>query len=239
MMKTTAFLLVITALTCTVGPRVVADEESEELRMPQVRLPLMKTAPTIDGFIAAGEWSGAARMERFCSMNRQRHGALTGGEAAYWVGCDGEKIYVAVVSETRPGGVLTSKVRPAPEGGDARTFIDDSVEMVFDPPWEEAGGEPRRMYHAIINANGAIYDQAHLAGGGGTAWRADWEIANVVKGNRWRFECAIPLSDLGVQMPVMGKPFGIRLGRNWNRTVESRQTQWAPAAGVSYLRAYP
>lgn len=234
-MRTRTILFLLTALIVRTGPLVIAAEQTGSLNMPQVRLPLMSTAPTIDGLIAEDEWADAARMERFCSMNRQQKGMLTGGEATYWVGSDGEKIFIAVSSETRPGGVLTSKVQPAPEGGDARTFIDDSVEMVLDPPWDESGAEPRRMYHAIFNANGAIYDQARLAGGGGEAWRADWEIANVIDGDNWYFECAIPIADLRVEMPVTGKPFGIRLGRNWNETVHSRQTQWAPAPGLSYL----
>src|ERR1043166_5297117 len=101
---------------------------ASQLRVPQVRLPLLKTAPTIDGEVHDDEWSGAARMERFAWQ-----GVLSPQEASFWVGSGGKTLCIAVVRETPPGGKILPRVHPMAEDGDARTWLDDSIELVLDP----------------------------------------------------------------------------------------------------------
>ena len=204
-----------------------------ELHVPQARLPLMKTSPVIDGEVKPEEWAGAARMERMGGGE----GKLFGAEASFWVGCDGVKLYFAMVSETPPGGKLLQRVMPAPADSDNSTvFQDDTFELALDPL---RGGSPerRRLYHAIINAKGAIMDYRFVPSGGGEAWRGGWTTASKVIGDRWHFEASLPLKDIGVTPADMDKPFGLRVCRNWKQIagmsdVYPAQTEWSPLGGA-------
>ncbi|MBI4025290.1 MAG: hypothetical protein HY360_09945 [Verrucomicrobia bacterium] len=200
----------------------------EQLHIPQARLHLMKTPPTIDGVVHDDEWSGAARMERFAGAD----GQLSPQEASFWVGCDGKELFVAVVSETPPDGKILSRVPPLPEDGDARTWSDDSIELVLDPLRADTSGR-RRLYHANLNALGAINDTAYTLSGGGEAWRGHWRTASKVVGNRWHFEAALPLKDMNVTEADLAKPFGIRVVRNWQQHAAGPpQTEWSPLGGA-------
>ena len=156
---------------------------------------------------------------------------LTGGDASFWIGCDGTKVFVAVDSETPPDGQLLTRVEPAPQHGDARVWLDDSVELVFDP-LRAAPETRRRLYHAIINARGAIYDQRHSVKGGGEAWRGRWELASKIVDDRWQFEAALPLADMGVTPADLAQPFGLRVCRNWQRSAGPGQSEWSSVGGA-------
>jgi len=198
-----------------------------QLHVPQVRLPLMKAAPVIDGEVKEDEWSGAVRMERFAW-----DGQLTPQEASFWVGCDGKELFIAVVSETPPKGKILARVQPMPEDGDARTWMDDSTELVLDPLHTDTSGR-RRFYHANINSLGAINDTAYVPGGSGEAWRGHWRLASKVIGDRWHFEAALPLADIGVTAADLKNPFGVRICRNWlQQSVGPVQTEWGVLGGA-------
>src|SRR5205085_2432343 len=85
--------------------------------------------------------------------------------------CDGKELFIAVISETPPGGKILQRVTPQPESGDARTWMDDSIELVLDPLHTDATSGRRRLYHANINARGAINDTAFVPGGSRAAIR--------------------------------------------------------------------
>jgi hypothetical protein len=197
---------------------------AEEFHVPEVRLPLMAHAPQIDGRVEQTEWAAAGRM-----LGLGRGPKLAPLEAAFWIGCDGKELFLAVVSETPPGGQLLARFVPLPQSGDARTWLDDSIELVLDPLRHDPAR--RRLYHANINAKGAINDTAYNLGGGGEAWRGNWRIANQIVGDRWHFEAALPLADMGVTEADLTRPWGVRLGRNWLQTKLARQTEWSPLGG--------
>lgn len=209
----------------TFSPPIPAAGESP-LAVPEVRLPLMAHAPTIDGQVEEKEWQDAARMERFGWGPM-----LSPHEASFWVGCDGKEIFFAVVSETPPGGKLLASANPMPQDGDARTWSDDSIELILDPLHTEDSNR-RRIYHANLNSKGAINDTAYLVGGGGEAWRGKWRIANRILGDRWHFEAALPLKDMGVTDADLAKPFGIRICRDWQQSVPPHQTEWGARQGA-------
>ena len=195
-------------------------------RRPEVRLPLAAAKPAIDGEVHDGEWAAGTRMERF-----GRGPELAPQEASFRLAADAEELFVAVVSETPPGGRLLSRVNPLPGDADARTFLDDSVELVLGPLREDKTAR-RLLYHAIFNAKGAVYDQAYSPAGGGVAWRGHWRVASKVIGDRWHFELAVPWKDLGVTPDDLRRPMGVRIGRNWQRSAGPEQTEWSPLGGA-------
>ena len=204
--------------------------QGAEYSAPQVRLPLMATKPAVDGEIKFEEWGAAARMEGF------GYGALLSPhEASFWVGADRDELFIAVVSETPPGGKLLTRANPLPGDADAITFYDDTIEMFFDP-LRHLGNDKsdrRKVYQAIINARAAIWDQSYKLSAGGEGWRAHWRIGNKVVGDRWHFEVAVPWSDFGVTEADLGQPMGIRIGRNWDQSpTTARQTEWSSLGGA-------
>lgn len=208
---------------------LTANCQAQEYSTPQIRLPLAPKAPVIDGKINAEEWQNAGRMEGF-----GRGKSLAPMQAGFWVSGDNNNLYIAVRSETPPGGKLMSRANPAPGVTDARPFMDDSVEIVVDP-FRALGTDKtgkRRLYHFITNAKGAIYDQAYNLSGGGEAWRGDWRIANNVTATYWDCEIAIPWSSFGATADDLTQPIGLRIGRNWKQTKLASQTEWSPLGGA-------
>jgi hypothetical protein len=196
---------------------------------PQVRLPFMSQAPKLDGVVQEQEWAGAVRMEQLGS------GPMLDAQAcSFWVGSDGNDLFIAMVSQTPPGDALLAKVPPSPDDGDARTWLDDSIELVIDPLRSDATGR-RRLYHANLNARGAVHDMAYIPLGAAQPWRGRWRTASKVKDDRWHFELAIPLADMGVTAADLDKPMGVRVARNWVTIANRpRQSQWS-AQGGAYL----
>ena len=196
--------------------------------VPQVRLPMMARAPSIDGTIEEGEWRDAARMVGLTIHPTAR---LAGGYASFWCGCDGQRLFIAMVSETAPGGALLSRVRPAPENGNARVWVDDNIEILLDP-LPEANDARRRIYQLAANAKGAIWDTSYLTSGGGENWRGDWEIRSGVHGDRWHVEIALPIASMKVSAADLTQAFGLRIVRNWRRAAEGRVTEWTGRGGA-------
>lgn len=203
-----------------------ADAAPVEWRPPEVRLPLVAEKPVIDGEVHDAEWSGGARMEGLGPGPE-----LAPQEATFRLAADADELFIAVVTETPPGGRLLSRVNPLPGDTDARTFLDDSIELVIDPLRDDKTAR-RLIYHAIINSRGAIYDQAYLPAGGGTAWRGQWRVASKVIEDRWHIELALPWKDMQVTPDDLSRPMGIRIGRNWQRSVGPEQTEWSPLGGA-------
>jgi hypothetical protein len=214
-----SLLLVLAIIATTTG---VA--RSAEYSQPQVRLPLMSNAPAIDGQVNTEEWSGADRMERF-----GRPAPLSPQEASFWIGATEKELFIAVVSETPPGGKLLARTAPPPDESDAQNFLDDSVEIVLDP-WRRGPAEKREIYHAIFNSRGAIYDMSYAAKGA-QPWRGHWRIGTKVIGDRWHLELAVPWSDFDIT-EVAGRALGVRIGRNWQQSIEPVQTEWSPLGGA-------
>jgi hypothetical protein len=206
-----------------------------EYSQPQIRLPLMTTAPQIDGEIATDEWRGAARMERMARALPDAPQTFFPQEVSFWVGGSETELFIAMSSETPPGGKLLARVNPLPGDANAPTSADDSLELLLDPLREAKDGR-RRVYQAILNAKNAIYDMAFVPGGGAQPWRGHWRIGNKIVGDaargfRWQIEVAIPWQDLGVAKTDLFQTMGLRIGRNWMQATTLTQSEWSPLGG--------
>ncbi len=195
--------------------------------VPELRLPFM-AAPPINGVVRPSQWAGADRMVGFA-----RNGpALAPLPAHFWVGGNARDLFIAVVSATPPGGRLLARGNPMPPGVNAMVGLDDDVEVWVD---SSPGAKQGTVYAAIVNARGAIWQEAFKTNGGGApAWQGHWRIGSKVIGNRWNLELAIPWRDLGITR-IAGRTVGLRICRDWKQVPGGGeygwQTEWSPLGG--------
>ena len=196
---------------------------------PQVAMPLMKQAPTIDGVIDRDEWKHAVRNVGFVSHSTR---ALAARDGVFWIGNDGQNLYVAIKSEMPPDGRVLTRAVPDDSRDQRAAFLDDCVELVIDPKRGRSAGD-RTYFHIITNGRGALYDWSvdpdDRQNAMDLTWRlADWQMAQQQVDGWWQVEIAVPLSELGVTKEDFAHAWGIRVARNWKRPFE--QSQWAGGA---------
>ncbi len=192
---------------------------------PDVAVPLLTAPPTIDGVIHEDEWSGAVRQVGLVS---QHHLLLGDREAVFWIGCDGRSLFLAVRSELPPGGELLDRAVPDGDRDVVAALRDDSLEFVIHPHLGATTGD-QRYFHLIVNPRGAmfdrVFDDSQPANRIDTAWRLrEWTYRNSLHDGWWDAEIAIPLAALGATAADLAHPWGLRVGRNWQRGWD--QSRW-------------
>ncbi len=203
-----------------------------QMARPEVVLPLMSVAPTIDGVIDEAEWAGAMRNVGMYSRTLARLGDR---ETIFRAGSDGASLYIAVRSELPPGGELLT--RAVPDGDNDVTAVtrDDSIELVVHPHLGATEGD-RRYFHLIVNERGAMFDRWLDEGNPQNPvnrnWRLkNWQFANTRHDGWWDVEIAIPFAEIGATPADLGHPWGLRIGRNFQRGGD--QQCWE-SMGVAY-----
>ncbi len=191
-----------------------------KLTPPEIRLPLMKQPPKIDGTLHEAEWAGADQMRGFAAFGGSG-GTLTDQKGSFWVGSDAKNLYIALRTETPPGGKILSRANPVTGGGNAKAiFADDSIELWVCPNPDAPPAE-RRVYQGLLNARGATYDSVQTLRGG-TKWHGHWTVKSSVQDDHWDCEITIPWSDFGLDSPA-GKTTAVRVVRNWMQTAGGGQ----------------
>lgn len=210
----------LTSLACACSLSVSALESA----IPEITVPLKDKAPTMDGVIEPEEWRGTARVIGF--MRGGMH--MENREAIFHVGCNGKTLFLAVRTELPPTGDLVARSKPA-GNADRPAYRDDSLEFWIDPHKTRTEGD-RRYFQIVVNSVGALYDVAFDPANeqqrANTTWRVDWETGSSLHDGWWDFECAIPLASIGASPADLKHPWGLRIGRNWQRP--GPQTSWEP-----------
>jgi hypothetical protein len=201
-------------------------------------IPIMKKAPVIDGKIDPAEWKDAIKTEWFHGLWKR---PLDPREGSTWVGCDKDKLYIAVSSELPPTGkpIATVKVQDGP------TVFDSSIELWLDPFLTQRlkdASQPLPYYQFIGNSLGFVFDKVFTPGKAASdAWNGKWEIKNNIdpKKNRWDSEIAIKWVDLGVKpgTDMLGKDIGLIISRNWKNPWN--QAVWFPCSNFDDPTTYP
>lgn len=186
-----------------------------EILQPEFSIPLLEKKPHIDGKISEEEWSDCFRS---IGLMKNRD-SLADREAIVWLGCDGEKFYLAVKSEVPAIGSILQRVKPA-GNTDRAVHRDDSVEIWLAPSRNPAR-KNNKYYQIAINSLGALYDvcfdpdDKQLPQQPG--WRVNLEQASSVDKESWQLEIAIPLSELELEEEDLLLPWKIRVARNWKQ----------------------
>lgn len=203
-----------------------------QMARPEVALPLMEAPPTIDGAIDEGEWAGAVRN---VGMFSRRLGRLGDRAVIFWAGSDGQSLYLAVRSELPPGGELLTRAVPDPDRDVRAVTRDDSIELVIHPHLGATEGD-RRYFHLIVNERGALFDRSfdevNPQNRIDMNWRLrSWQLESGTADGWWDVEIAIPFSEIGATARDLSHPWGLRIGRNWQRPGD--QACWE-SVGVAY-----
>jgi len=99
---------------------------------------------------------------------------------------------------------------------DSKTFLDDAVEIFFDP------GRTKIHYRQIVvNANGAVFDSKDKD----TTWNSDAKVVAKIYPKKWVLQIAVPIASMADKPPKPGEEWGFNVCRDFRaRTL----TTWSP-----------
>lgn len=175
---------------------------------PILHVPMIKTAPKIDGVIDEKEWASAARITGFMTLKEK---VLLPKELqpVWYVAWDEENLYLAQRYQIYPKGTILATERRGDQGGsnpDAGNNIlrEDHVEIQFGTIKDREKIFDEFFYKLIVNAYGAVEDARPrmTEGWPGLEWDSGALVGSKVSETEWSLELAIPLRSLGYSMPV-------------------------------------
>jgi len=173
-------------------------------------VPLLLSAPRIDGQLGEAEWRGAVSAFGFRALGAGRVGDP---QPFVLLGRDGEAFTLAARLPLPPGA------KPkAIAGRDGPLWDGDSVELFLDPhPGDKV------YYQFIVNAAGTVWDSRGQDNSFDTVWQAGAHVGD----GFWSAEMRIPFASLNVAPPGEGDVWGVNVG--WDRQTPSPAIMtWAP-----------
>jgi hypothetical protein len=204
-MRLHATAAVLCALMAAVSQRTSAGDNP--LR-PQLVVPRIAAAPTIDGIIQPAEWERAAVVSGFILAQGGKMGTPN---ARTYIAHDGTNLYMGVYCELLPGQVPTRNYRRR----DEPVYMDtNQLELWLTPPFK---GQ-LVTYQMIGNAYGAIFDNRQVPDLGSVVvgWNARWTFKNSFKaGEYWMAELSVPFADFGVGKVSPAEPWGGLIAIAW------------------------
>ncbi|NLC55695.1 MAG: hypothetical protein GX774_02515 [Armatimonadetes bacterium] len=185
---------------------------------PELHVPMLSTAPVLDGVIDSREWAEAAVLTSFASVS----GAAPRQRTVCRVAQGPDDLYVAFECHDEAGA-------DAPQTATAHDdalWVDDCVEVFLDP-----GGKGERCHVFAVNATGTRAE----ALGPDRSWDGYWAARTSRGPDGWRAEIRIPFTSLGISAAT--PPASTWLA-NFCRTRRDRAgigreaTAWAPNGGM-------
>lgn len=185
---------------------LTAAAAEQDLELPQLTVPRLATAPTIDGTVAPGEWDRAGAATGFFHyLERQ----LADQQPVVLMGYDDDNLYLCYVVPARRGQAPTASVTKR----DGPVHREDAVEFLLLPP-------DGKLRHLIVNAVGTVFD----AFDGDPSFDGQWQIAAGRARERnlpaefragfeayWGVEMALSFAELRIAPPRPGEPWRVNL----------------------------
>jgi len=169
------------------------------------RVPLVPTAPTLDGKIEPNEWRLAAGFDGFAFQN-----TLERRRVRAWVGATRSHLVFAIQSQLPDEGQLVAQVNK----DTVKLVFDDSVEVWIDPT---PGSEHGQTFQMLANPLGHKGYKHHGRGNvrEEPTWQGNWKVANGFHGGWWHCEIEVPLAEIAPNRTADQGAWGINLCRNW------------------------
>ncbi len=191
----------------------VTPEAAAILALPeQIRVPRMQTPPTVNGVIADGEYDQAIGL---AGVHTHLSG-LSPRQAAFMVGADGKRLYIAMRLRMRDGELPIYRDRRR----DQAQVTDSSLEMRLTVPRRRQAdaGQEIGPYLFVANARGAVTDALEALEIGQTFWDWNTEVdsASTFRDGLWELEFAVDLDSMLPGGYRDGEAWGLMLARNWH-----------------------
>jgi hypothetical protein len=180
------------------SPLKVRDNKKQEGYLGQ-EFYALRTSKKIklDGNLNEAEWAKAPVVTNLLT----RDGKIEKHKTVIKILYDNENLYFGVEANEPD----MKNLRAQYDQRDLPVYSDDCFEVVFDTK-----NSYKTFYHFVTNTIGGIYD----AKAGNSAWTSKNSYSSGIRGkNGWTVELKIPFRDLGVNTPVIGEIWGVRLGR--------------------------
>jgi len=184
---------------------------------PALNIPVMASAPSLDGSIAAGEWNGAAIIPAFYDVSG---GFGYSQPTVCRVGRYKDDLYVLFeCTDTDVAGMEKGTT-----GHDSSFWLNDCVEVFLDP-----SGERKSYYQFGIGCSGAMYD-ARMTD---VSWNTFWEAKTSIGENGWTAEIRIPFASLGNEALASTGTWAANFCRTVRSNTEPKReiTNWSPTFG--------
>jgi Glycoside hydrolase 123, N-terminal domain len=209
------FLILILLSGTAFGAKAKVDIDWR--RQPEMALPKLSTAPTIDGTVNRAEWLTAAQLG---PLKCGRPGVADNLRRDVFIGYDDTNLYIAF-QLYRPASALTPRV-PGKTGRVDSTGGGDFIEVMISPKLNFD-----KSFSFWLFANSA-YGEATLSRGKDRNWNTDWQQKARVTKFGWEGEIAIPFAALGADgPPAKGETWGFDI-------IDNRKTPFKLLAHWSY-----
>ena len=183
----------------------------------------------LDGRLDEAVWRKTPQTEPFLLMGSRTAVAPRQTRARALLGRG--VIYLGFEVDEPQVDLLTRTVRPH----DGAIWREDAIEVMLQP----VPGSPRYFHFAFTPAGSRYDGMAGTAAPAGD-WhpKPDWKVAVAKLADRWQAEVAIPIKALGVEPPLTGELWGLKLcrtivGRGGNRDGDYNSS-WSYQPSVSY-----
>lgn len=168
---------------------------------PILRLPLIRTAPTIDGVMTEGEWEDSAALSGFWydyASAKFYFLAPIQTQLQVYAAYDKDNLYIAYSSPVYPENSWLKARGRFPDVINHPLYgliWDDHIELELRPYHDNAAGFQLGLFKWFVNPIGAASDQYwSITHGQGQDWQAKARIRCGVTGERWIIEIAVPLA---------------------------------------------
>ena len=203
--------VVVTALLmcCSMLPPAHAIEtpssfsEPSTVDIPIIRMPVMRTPPTVDGVMEEGEWEDASAFSGFWydfTQSKFLFLAPVQTQLQVYAAFDKEHLYIAYTSPVYPkNSWLKARGRFPDVIGHPLYGLqwDDHIEFELRPYHDHVRGFQLGLFKWFVNPIATASDQYwSVQFGGGRKWQSKARIRCATSGERWVLEMAIPLKEM-------------------------------------------
>lgn len=167
-------------------------------------IPLLKSAPMMDGKLDDDVWSKACKID---NLRLVKSGTMPGERTETLIFADDKKLYLGV----KMFAANPEKQRAGMTKRDSQVYLDDSFEIFLNPKLDGKSYE-----HIVFNQRGTLmdyclrFDQTKESFIYDYKWNPEVEIKTAQADKCWTAELAVPLKDLNI---IPGKPFNLQFGR--------------------------
>ena len=197
-----AHILCLALLTFFTSVQVGAATTADPTDIPQLRVPKLKTPPTIDGRLSPGEWQGAAGISALVSACAAGGATPTIAppiqQVTFYMGYDDKYLYLAMHSPHKEGTYPQARCK---SDDDIMVLFEDHIEFEINKNTRAQAGIPGfGFYKMMVNPRGAMIDQWLKNGTDGSEnlWSTGGKTKCTVTPTYWDLEMSIELAQMKI-----------------------------------------